>query len=523
VLVCLSVCLLSVCLSVWLVGWLVGFSTFLALATGTNFWLLVHDSSHALALPFATKMRPRMIDITTPLEIKWGIDIEELDASTPSASASAHASNGSASATASLRSSTEAATPPRRTVRPDHVVVAVDSRARKRIFSDSSSRSLDKRQHADDEYYEAADKMKEELNGSNEPIHIPIPGVRINASYDQLFRAGERYEQPPSYIHYTEPTAAELEDVVEYCLDDCDDDFLMELNRGKPVAERLSEDKFEQAIDLFEKEAFRLRHVVNDEITTEDDLPLLQMARTNSTSSGTTSTTSTTTSSSCTTTTNRTIDSPTTLAPVSALPIPSPTTTTATATTTASKTTITKKSKKQQQQQQQQPEQQPERQLEQSQPEQSRQKKPCTTTTTTTTAIATAVVTASTPPIIDLAITPPTSVTTTANNNATTAANGGGGGGGGDDDDCCAICNDPDYSEADNIVFCDGCNVAVHQSCYGVDVIPSGSWFCSVCQDARNKHKKFKDKLTVCSCASDDANQHRCVVHYNSVSFILSE
>ncbi|RHY29321.1 hypothetical protein DYB32_005228, partial [Aphanomyces invadans] len=44
--------------------------------------------------------------------------------------------------------------------------------------------------------------------------------------------------------------------------------------------------------------------------------------------------------------------------------------------------------------------------------------------------------------------------------------------------DDCQVCGDDEATDADPILFCDGCNVAVHQHCYGVAVIPPHDWFC---------------------------------------------
>lgn len=44
-----------------------------------------------------------------------------------------------------------------------------------------------------------------------------------------------------------------------------------------------------------------------------------------------------------------------------------------------------------------------------------------------------------------------------------------------------AVFLQPDSEEGDEIVFCDGCNVCVHQQCYGVEQIPEGPWFCNAC------------------------------------------
>ncbi|KAK4103626.1 hypothetical protein N658DRAFT_421064 [Parathielavia hyrcaniae] len=50
-----------------------------------------------------------------------------------------------------------------------------------------------------------------------------------------------------------------------------------------------------------------------------------------------------------------------------------------------------------------------------------------------------------------------------------------------EDDQVCAICSKPDSEPPNEIVFCDNCDMPVHQECYGLPEIPEGDWICRNC------------------------------------------
>ncbi|OWM81479.1 peregrin [Punica granatum] len=72
-----------------------------------------------------------------------------------------------------------------------------------------------------------------------------------------------------------------------------------------------------------------------------------------------------------------------------------------------------------------------------------------------------------------------------------------------DDDDgiICAICQSTDGDPKDPIVFCDGCDLMVHTSCYGSPLtqgIPEGDWFCNQCLAAPKGRNA--DTFLCCLC-----------------------
>ena len=69
---------------------------------------------------------------------------------------------------------------------------------------------------------------------------------------------------------------------------------------------------------------------------------------------------------------------------------------------------------------------------------------------------------------------------------------------------CCEICGEGDWDDDNNIIFCDSCDLAVHQVCYGAGArnIPTGDdpWYCDVCRFSGNKRggRSAKQECILC-------------------------
>jgi protein Jade-3 len=68
------------------------------------------------------------------------------------------------------------------------------------------------------------------------------------------------------------------------------------------------------------------------------------------------------------------------------------------------------------------------------------------------------------------------------------------------------------------MVFCDGCNMCVHQACYGIEKIPQGNWLCAPCQFGGNT---FKPQCVLCPNLGGALKSTRNLRHWCHVSCAL--
>ncbi|GMT03860.1 hypothetical protein PENTCL1PPCAC_26034, partial [Pristionchus entomophagus] len=51
-----------------------------------------------------------------------------------------------------------------------------------------------------------------------------------------------------------------------------------------------------------------------------------------------------------------------------------------------------------------------------------------------------------------------------------------------DEEAPCDVCKIKDCDDDDPMIFCDGCNICLHVTCYGLTGIPEGDWECDMCK-----------------------------------------
>lgn len=66
------------------------------------------------------------------------------------------------------------------------------------------------------------------------------------------------------------------------------------------------------------------------------------------------------------------------------------------------------------------------------------------------------------------------------------------------DDQACCICGESECDNSNAIVYCDGCDMACHQECYGVTHIPEGQWLCKKCSFSRARRRNKKGNCIFC-------------------------
>jgi len=66
-----------------------------------------------------------------------------------------------------------------------------------------------------------------------------------------------------------------------------------------------------------------------------------------------------------------------------------------------------------------------------------------------------------------------------------------------DDNAVCDVCYDGESTGENRIIFCDSCNISVHQRCYGIEKVPSEDYFCHACTYFKRDKKSEKEESLV--------------------------
>ncbi|KAM7218574.1 Origin recognition complex (ORC) subunit 4 C-terminus domain containing protein [Rhypophila decipiens] len=92
-----------------------------------------------------------------------------------------------------------------------------------------------------------------------------------------------------------------------------------------------------------------------------------------------------------------------------------------------------------------------------------------------------------------------------------------------EDDQVCSVCSKPDSKPGNEILLCDGdeCNMAAHQKCYDVAVIPKGDWYCRACSETRADNTKQIGKESAAGSAEVAPNIPNFKHHLKAMQRVL--
>ena len=84
----------------------------------------------------------------------------------------------------------------------------------------------------------------------------------------------------------------------------------------------------------------------------------------------------------------------------------------------------------------------------------------------------------------------------------------------------CCVCGDDMAFDNNLLVYCDGvgCQVAVHQGCYGIVNIPDGDWYCKRCEHimqlkrnaSSGMHQQIENELNQQIVSNPVLNERLC-------------
>ena len=73
-------------------------------------------------------------------------------------------------------------------------------------------------------------------------------------------------------------------------------------------------------------------------------------------------------------------------------------------------------------------------------------------------------------------------------------------------DSICCVCHDGDSTVENPILFCDGCNIPIHQACYGVLEVPEDDWFCDRCRAIQERGTEAEQACACCLCPKGEVH-----------------